>query len=511
MKTSVFLHLFFVGCLVQLQSHAQSSHVKVLTFSDVYEQTMDNSHVLKQAEHQMNEKSADLRAAQGLRAPKISLSGTAVQMADPLHLDLTPVRDAITPIYSTLGNFGNFSGVPNPDPATNQMMPALPDDQSTAAVRAQLLEGLDHLNAAEWEQMIQEKRFASLSASAVWPVFTGGKINAANEAARIHEEEAGLQKDQKQGELLSELVARYYGLVLSRESEKVREQVLGAMEKHLYDAEKLSEEGQIARVEKLHAEVAKADAERELKKARRQSLIVERSLQNTMALEPSDSIVAVNQLFVLKKIGGEDQFVELAKANSPLLQQVDSKKRLSQAGVKLEQSNYLPTVALTGMYDIANKDFSPYVPEWMVGVGLKWTLFDGVTRTRKVQAAKHRVNQVEEARLKAQDDIETVIRKLHQQLGMQLEQHESLEKSLTFAEAYLESKDMAFHEGLATSADVVDARLLVAKFKIEQLQAMYQYDVALAALMQICGVPAQFNHYITSDLVITQTIDSKQE
>ncbi len=507
MKPRVFWCFVFVACLVQLQSHAQSSDIKVLTFSDVYEQMMGNSHVLKQAEYQMNEKAAELRAAKGLRAPKISLTGTAVQMADPLHLDLTPVRDAITPLYSALGNFGNFSGVPNPDPATNQMMPVLPDGMSTAAVRAQLLEGLDHVNAAEWDQMIQEKRFASLSASVVWPVFTGGKINAANEAARIYEEEAGLQKDQKQAELLSELVTRYYGLVLSRESEKVRQQVLYAMEKHLYDAEKLSEEGQIAQVEKLHAEVAKADAERELKKARRQSQIVERSLQNTVAMEPTDSIVPVNQLFVLKEIGDEDQFVELAKANSPLLQQVSSKKELSQTGVKLEQSNYLPTVALTGMYDIANKDFSPYVPEWMVGVGLKWTLFDGVARTRKVQAAKYRVNQVEEAGLKAQDDIETVIRKLHQQLGMQLEQHESLKKSLTFAEAYLESKDMAFHEGLATSVDVVDARLLVAKFKIEQLQAMYQYDVALAALMQICGVPAQFNNYITSDLVITQTID----
>ncbi|MGQ7868034.1 TolC family protein [Sunxiuqinia sp. sy24] len=506
-RLRVFWCFVIMACLVQLKSYAQSSDVKVLTFSDVYEQMMGNSHVLKQAEYQMDEKAAELRAAKGLRAPKINLTGTAVQMADPLHLDLTPVRDAITPLYSALGNFGNFSGVPNPDPATNQMMPVLPDDMSTAAVRAQLLEGLDHVNAAEWDQMIQEKRFASLSASVVWPIFTGGKINAANEAARIHEEEAGLQKDQKQAELLSELVTRYYGLVLSRESEKVRQQVLDAMEKHLYDAKKLSEQGQIAQVEKLHAEVAKADAERELKKARRQSHIVERSLQNTVAMEAADSIVAVNQLFVLKGIGDEDQFVELAKANSPLLQQVSSKNELSQTGVKLEQSNYLPTVALTGMYDIANKDFSPYVPEWMVGVGLKWTLFDGVARTRKVQAAKYRVNQVEEAGLKAQDDIETVIRKLHQQLGMQLEQHESLKKSLTFAEVYLESKDMAFHEGLATSADVVDARLLVARFKIEQLQAMYQYDVALAALMQICGVPAQFNNYITSDLVITQTID----
>ena len=159
------------------------------------------------------------------------------------------------------------------------------------------------------------------------------------------------------------------------------------------------------------------------------------------------------------------------------------------------------------MYDVANKDLSPYVPEWMVGLGLQWTLFDGIARTRKVQAAQFKINQVEEAGHKAEDDIETLIRKLYQQMAMQLEEQESLQKSVTFAEAYFESKDKAFHEGLATSSDLVDARLLVAKFKIEQLQAMYKYDVALAALLQICGVPEQFNDYLTNARVITGTID----
>ena len=506
-KFAISLSIGLFIFTLHLKGFSQELKSKTLTFTDVYDQMINNSHVLKQAEFHINEKTADLKAAKGLRAPKISLSGTAVQLSDPLHLDLTPVRDAINPLYSALGNYGNFSGVPNPDPATNQAVPILPDELSTAAVRAQLLNGQAEINAAEWDKMIQEKQFASLNASVIWPLFTGGKINAANEAARIYEEEAGWQKDQKHAELLSELVTRYFGLVLSRESEKVRTQVLSAMEKHLSDANKLSEQGQIAKVEELYAEVARADAERELKKARRQSNIVERSLQNTLAFSEEDTIIPVSNLFILKNIGNESEFIELAKVNSPLLKQVNSKKELAQTGIKLEKSNYLPTVALTGMYDIANKDLSPYVPEWMVGLGLKWTLFDGIARTRKVQSAKFKVDQVEEAGEKAEADIETLIRKLHQELGMQVEQLESLDKSITFAEAYLESKDKAFHEGLATSSDLVDAQLLVAKFKIEQLKVMYQYDVALAALLQICGVPAQFNNYLSSNAAITGTIN----
>jgi outer membrane protein TolC len=295
-----------------------------MTFDQAMQYMQTNSHVLKQASFQVNEKEATKKATMGLRAPKIGLTGTAVQMSDPLHLDLTPVRDAITPLYSALGHYGNFSGVPNPDPATSGAMPVLPDSYSTQAVRASLLEGLEKINAAEWDQMIQEKQFASLSASVMWPLFTGGKINAANKASELYQEEAELQRDQKQGELLSELVTRYYGLVLARQAKQVRQQVFDAMNKHLYDAQKLSEQGQIARVEFLHAQVAQADAERELKKAAREVDILERALQNTLAMPDTISVLPASPLFMIKTIEDEGYFTQMALVNNPLLKQVDS-------------------------------------------------------------------------------------------------------------------------------------------------------------------------------------------
>jgi len=494
-KTLIVGIVLFLNGYFGLSGYCQAQETKLLTFDAAYEQVLSNSHVLKQANLQISEKQAEIKAATGLRAPQVSLSGTAMQMSDRLHLDLTSVRDAISPLYEALGTYGNFSGVPYGSIT-------LSDAQSTAIVRNQLLEGLDEVNAANWDQTIQKKQFASLNANIAWPVYMGGKINAANRAAKIYNEEAGLQMDQKKAELLTELVTRYYGLVLSKESEAVRQQVLDAMEKHLYDAKKLSEEGQIAQVEELHAEVAKADAERELLKAKRQSSIIETSLHNTLAMSENDSIVPTSKLFLLKQVEEASFFVSLAKDQSPLLKQVDTKRRLAETGVKAKKSTYLPSVALMGTYDIANKDLSPYMPDWMVGVGLNWTLFDGVSGYRKIQAARLKAKQVDEAGAKAEDDIETVVRKLHHELGMQVEQLESLDKSLVFAESYVESKDKAFHEGLSSSSDLVDARLLVAKFKIERLQAMYQYDVALATLLQFCGVPNQFAAYEQKNDVI---------
>jgi outer membrane protein TolC len=339
----------------------------------------------------------------------------------------------------------------------------------------------------------------------VWPLYTGGKINAANKAAQINAEEAGLKEKQKEGELLSELATRYYGLVLAEQACKVRSQVADAMKKHLFDSQKLSEQGQIAKVEFLHAQVSNSDAERELKKANREASIVERALLNTLAVEDTTEIRAASKLFILKNIESEEFFINLALQNNPLLQQVDSKRELAATGVKYEKSNYMPTVALTGTYTMADHELSPYVPQWLVGVGLNWSLFEGNARNKKLQAARFKEDQVAEAGLKAEEDIKTIIRKLHQQLGMQVEQIEELDKTLEFAQTYVDSRNKAFHEGLSTSTELVDANLLLAKVKIERLQALYNYDVTLATLLQVCGSPDMFLQYQASAQVITES------
>jgi outer membrane protein TolC len=490
---SILLAFSFI---INKQSWSQPYNRINLKFSEAYDRMNANNHTLKQADLYIKEKSEEVKATEGLRFPNINIAGNGALMADRIHLDLSQVRDAILPLYQTLGAYGNFSGVPNPDPSTNQIMPTLPDAISTSAVRSKLLGAAEEIKKANWDQTIQDKRFASLSANIIWPVYAGGKINAANKASRLSKDEAVLKKEQTKAELLSELATRYFGLVLAKEAENVRKEVFDGMGKHLSDAKKMVEQGQIAHVEELHAQVAYADAESELKKAVRQTTIVHKALQNTLALAETDSVITITSLFIPVKIEDEDYFIELANKNSPLLKQIDTKKEMAKIGVQVKKSDYLPTVALAGTYDIADKDLSPYLPDWAAGLNVSWTLFDGLSRYRKLQAAKSQLGQVEQAEAKANDDIATAVHKLYEEMKMEEEQIKSKDKSLEFAKAYTESQEKAFKEGISKSADLVDARLLLAKTKIERLQDLYQYDVVLATLLQICGTPDDFPKYI---------------
>jgi len=497
MRTNVLIVLFLMT-VFPVYGQDSPTASKNLTFEEALSLSLQNNHLIKQYNNKSLQMEQEVKAAKGLHMPRISLSASYAIMSDNIQLDLTPVRDAITPLYSTLGHYGKFSGVPNPDPGTNTAMPFLPDDVSTAVVRGKMLEGLQTVNNAEWIQTIQEKKFGMVNAGFVMPLYTGGKINAANKAAKIKFEASEIETVQKSHELTSELVERYFGLILANQAVKVRQEVKAGMQKHFDDAQKLAKEGMIAQVEVLNAKVYFADADRELKKSDRQVEILNEAVLNTVAESEKSTIHPLSELFYIDKIESLDFYKQKSLENSPLLGQVNKKKELAAQGVKVEQSAYLPTIAATGTYDIVNKDLSPYLPDYMVGVGLQWSLFDGFARNRKVSAARFQAMQADDFYAKAESDINSAITKYFQELNMYFEQINELDAAMDFTAEYSRAREKAFSEGMATATQVSDANLAVAKVKIERLQAIYAWDVALSKLLYYSGMSDKFVSYMNN-------------
>jgi len=475
---------------------ASAEDPRRITFEEALQLTLQNNFLIKQSDHHLLQMEQEVKAARGLRFPKVSLNAGYTLLGEKIHFDLTPVQEAITPLYQTLGNYGVFSGVPNPDPATNGVMPILPEGISTQVVRKKMLEGADAINNANWDLTIQERQFATLSAGFMWPVYTGGKINAANKAAQIRYEAVGFENLQKSYELTNELIERYFGKVLAERAMEVREEVRSTMERHCHDAEKLQQQGQIARVELLNSKLSLSDSEREYQKSVRQNDILHEALLNTLAEKQAVIIQPVSNLFYLDSLENVAYFYALAMEKSPLLAQVNKKKELAGEGYKAERSGLFPTIAVTGMYDLANKDLSPYLPEYVVGVGMKWNLFEGFSQRKRLGAMDYQRMQAEDYYQKSSADIRTAINKNYQELNMYREQLRMLDAAMELANEYVRVRNKAFREGMATSTQVADASLLLAKARIDRLQAMYGYDVSLSRLLYYAGITDQFVNYM---------------
>ena len=88
---------------------------------------------------------------------------------------------------------------------------------------------------------VQDDEFWRFNVNFKWPVYTGGRILAANRAADAYLEESKEKRRRTESGLISELARRYYGLRLAQQVASVRREVLAGMERHLLDARKLEE------------------------------------------------------------------------------------------------------------------------------------------------------------------------------------------------------------------------------------------------------------------------------
>jgi outer membrane protein TolC len=349
---------------------------------------------------------------------------------------------------------------------------------------------------------VQDDHFWRVNVSFKWPVFTGGRILAANRAAEAYQEESQEKRRVMESGLISELVRRYYGLRLAQQVADVRRQFLEGMEKHFSDAQKLEEQGMIARSERLHAAVKRGEADREYKRAERNTALARSALNDI--LSSSEDVTPTSPLFLLRNIGPLEDFREEGLSGNPALKQLAAQRKVAHQGYKKELGTFAPEIFLFGVDEIYRKDLTLLDPRWAVGIGVNFNLFEGFAGQHRLAAARKQEARVSHMQQAGRLNIGMLIETRYQEVMKALEQYESIEISDTFAEEYLRIRKSAFAEGYATSLDVVDAQLALSRVKTERLVAVYDFDVALAGLLEASGHSERFDEYRTRSNVEVQ-------
>lgn len=507
------INFAIILCMVSHHVIAQNDTL-FLTFESAYHIMHKKNPSIQKAKKEVEQKKYTKQAKQGLYMPKVSVSAQAMTMSDPLHLDLTPVGEALHGLYEYLGNYGVFDNVPYIDPQTGQpvLHPVsgepiiLNQEQSTTAVREGFLETADDIAGHNWNETLQEKTFAKVSANVIWPIFTGGKVMAANKAAGIEVNISQEEVRKTEGELLTELVTRYFGLALALQASEVMKEKYMAMQEHYNDAEKLFEQGIIAKVELLSAKVALSESEREYKSAERMIETVSSGLTATLAFKADTFMVPANNLFINKELPDLDYWLNQTYKTNPLLMQINYKKDLATLKKNVSRGTYLPNIAIMGTYHLTDYQLSPYMPHWMVGAGATWTLFNGMSRQKEIKANTMLTEQVSFIQDKANNELRAYITKLYNELNNKLLEIEELDNTMDLAKAFCASTEKAFSEGFKNSTDVAEAQSKLALVKALRLKTFYSYDITLSNLLEASGSPDQFLFYCTSNNSITETI-----
>ncbi|UYW00325.1 TolC family protein [Flavobacterium agricola] len=438
-----------------------NANAQSLSFTDAYNQMYNENSSLKAVHKQDEAVKFTAKSFKGLRYPSINAYALGVAFDRSLGFDLNPIRNGAAGLLQ----------LPNPDVL------------------------------GDWQVPITKKEMAFAGFNALWPIFTGGKINAAVKAGAIESEIAEKDVVGTQNRLITELAERYFQVKLADEAFLVRKQVLKGMEKHLYDATKLEENGIIAPVEKLLANVAVSEANREVLAAEKDKALARVALANTLEMNGIDETLTTD-FFTAIDVQPLDFYKKSAIENFPELQKIALQKDLADQGVKLKQAIYYPNVVAFGQTTLLHNDpiglgllDSSKQRPWMVGVGVTYNLFSGLKGQNELKAAKATRESVDFLEAKAKKDVATLVEKVYQALQKSEDEISNLKVQEELATELLRVRNLAFIEGLATTTDVVDAENNLSGVKLLILNAKFAYTVSLATLLELSGQSNEFLKY----------------
>ena len=329
-----------------------------------------------------------------------------------------------------------------------------------------------------------------------YPIFTGGKRIFTNNIAALNINDANYALNMKRLNLFEELVKSYYGLILNLEVLKALVSIENNNKTHLENALKLEEMGQIAKIEKLEAEVEYDKSKNKVIEARNSLDLALLAFKNILQDSNINNDVNINNEYIenlelkskleisTKELESLDSIKDRVISSYPMLKSIENKKEQAKELTKMEISNFMPTIAAYGGYVMKDNNLAlnKMIPEWYVGVAAKWSLFSPSGRIFKYQASKLAQNEIEYSLLQAKKDILLLTEQTYKEVIATKNAIENLNSSLELAKENLKLQEESFANGLSNISKVNEARNILLGAMIEIKNAQYRYILALSRL-----------------------------
>lgn len=327
---------------------------------------------------------------------------------------------------------------------------------------------------------------------ATWPLYTGGRISAQQNALAHKVREAEALQSERVEEKDAELAQRYWGVQLARSVAQLRESRLADEEAQVARAKRFEAKGLISKLERMSVEVSRDTAKREATAAETSARVAEAELMAELREKTLPELST--PLFVLTgDLGTLSGWQKKARLNSPLLRKTDAQIQQAQEGVRAAKGNFHPQVFAFGMKNLVKHYLTPVEPDWMAGIGVKFTLWDNKDRMSDISAAKSLVTKATAAREETDNKLMSAVEVAFLRTTEAREEYDLTVPTVALAAENLRLREKSFSEGLSTALDVREARTQLTGAEIAQRAAAYKFVVSWAMLHASSGAMPEFS------------------
>jgi len=319
------------------------------------------------------------------------------------------------------------------------------------------------------------------------PLWAGGRIDAGITGAERQAEAAGLGRERARQALIYRVTERYTGAVVAGQAVAVRRESLKVAEENVKLAGDLYEGGLVvesdllqARVREREAVAALADAEQKAKVALSAlNLELGRDLSTPIRLPDSPDPVASPELLEAPL----DVLVAEAVERRPDLAAARASLDAARQGLRRAKAGRLPEVGWSGAFEANSEEpFDDPGSNWTVGVGLRWTPFDGFATDARIERARAEVERAERLLELAEQGVALEVESAFRELATSRLRWQEAEASVDLAQRSAVIVSDRYQEGLTTVVELLQVQALSTGARVRELVARRDVAVAAAAL-----------------------------
>ena len=327
-----------------------------------------------------------------------------------------------------------------------------------------------------------------------WPIYSGGRTDALERAARAEASAASADVAAAQADLRLEVARAYWALVTARAASAVLEQSLARASAQVNDARERLAAGLVP-----PNDVASAEAQ----ESRQRMLLIETRNQRDTSSAELARLIGVDLLQPIDPIAALETPVSPSPEQQALVEEARSKRNERQA-LELritaadslrdaaERAKY-PVVSLAGGVDLAkpNPRIFPRADQWDdswdVGVTATWSLWDG----GRVRADAAQATSVVLAARQRLAEFDSVVALEVRQRVLEIDSgRAAIAASEDAIRAATEARRVVmerYRAGVISQTEVLDAEVALLQAELDRTRAMANVKLAEARLNRALG------------------------
>ena len=348
------------------------------------------------------------------------------------------------------------------------------------------------------------ERSYNVRVEATQVLFAGGRIVSNIRAANFTRDSSYYAFRNAIDLVVATVKQQFYQILLNRELIHVQESSVNLLKSQLQDQQNRFEAGTVPRFNVLQAQVALSNQYPLLIAAQNNYRISVFQLAKTLGLDFDPMLAgqppleAVGSLEFHPRRIPVQMAIELAKERRPFLKQQKAIVLSNAAQVSVARAGYFPQINASGGTEVRSSALSEDIHDvssgYIFGVTGTWAIWDWGATYGAVKQARAVLEQSKITLDDANRQVELEVQQQDSNLRQSAELVKATEESVGQAQEALRLASARLSAGAGTQLEVLDSRVQVTQAESNRVQALYNYNVALAEFDRVTATEVVYSN-----------------